>query len=222
MASREFDRYIKLFRPVMTAMCDLFGDSIEFILHDLSTPQSSVVEIVGNVTGRQIGAPCTNLVMEVLKREGDDANDILSYPSIAKDGRQMRSSTIFIRNDAGHIVGCMCYNIDLTEYRIAERLLRNLCATAETSDKKEPNKGEIFAQDISEVVGEIIEYEFNNFGKPVPMMSRADKLKLISLLESKGIFDVKGAPEMVSQYMGSSVFTIYNYLKEIRNGIKDA
>ena len=67
---------------------------------------------------------------------------------------------------------------------------------------------------------EIVQYEINKFGKPVPMMSRHEKLQLVEILDSKGVFDVKGSPEMVARFLGASVFTIYNYIKQIRNNSK--
>lgn len=219
MRNKDFQKYIDLFEPVMRGVKEAFGDKIEFILHDLSTPQSSVAVVVGDITHRQVGAPSTNIVIEALKQHGDHAKDILGYPSVSKDGRPLRSSTIFIRDEQQHIVGCFCFNIDLTDFYIADNLIKGFCTLNPLSESKESN--EVFAQDIGEVVEDIIQYEINNFSKPVPLMSRNDKLKLVDSLESKGVFDVKGAPEMVARALGASVFTIYNYIKEIRNTHKE-
>ncbi len=219
MAGNAFEKYIKLFKPVMEAIQELMGDSCELILHDLSKPLTSVSAIAGNVTSRQLGAPVTNLVVKALEADGDNTGDILSYEGITKDGRKLRSSTIFIRDDLGHIIGCLCINLDLTDYQIAERLISNLCKTKEQPIQQE-RKNETFSQDISEIVEDIIRFEFNSFDKPVPMMNRNDKLTIMMQLEQKGVFGVKGTPEIVAQYMGASVFTIYNYLKEIRNVVK--
>lgn len=215
--STNFQKYIDLFQPIMTAMQQLIGEHSEFILHDLSTPQSSASCIVGNVTNRQIGAPITNLVLTAIKEYGDAAPDMLDYPSVAKDGRQMKSSTIFIRDDDGKIVGCFCYNIDLTAYKMAENILKAFNAVSDPRETDKSSGTEVFAQDISEVVEDIVQYEITHFGKAVPHMNRSEKLQLVSQLEDKGVFDVKGSAEMVAHYLGVSVFTIYNYLKEIRS-----
>ena len=79
---------------------------------------------------------------------------------------------------------------------------------------------EIFAQDVGEVVEEIIQYEVDRSNKPVAIMSKADKLQLIENLESKGVFSVKNSAETMAHILGTSVYTIYNYLKEIRNNHK--
>lgn len=219
MANQDFARYVALFEPVMRGMKEAFGDRIEFILHDLSTPQSSVSAVVGDITHRQVGAPSTNVVMDALKKYGDNARDMLGYPSVAKDGRPLRSSTIFIRDEEGRIVGCFCFNIDLTDFHIAENLIHSFCSFTPLVEEKQ--SGEVFAQDIGEVVEDIIQYEINSFGKPVPLMSRTDKLRVVDNLEGKGVFDVKGAPEMVARFLGASVFTIYNYIKEVRSNHRD-
>lgn len=221
MVRECFQRYYDLFKPVMIAMQSLIGDSSEFILHDLSELQSAVTLVVGSITGRQIGAPTTNLVMEALEKYGDDAEDMMGYLSVSKDGRRLKSYTIFIRDEKGKIVGCFCCNIDLTDYKIMENMLKNFCAINDPMEEEKKSKTEVFAQEISDVVEDIIKYEINCYGKPVPHMNRADKLQLVALLESKGVFDVKGAADIVSHYMGVSVFTVYNYIKEIRSSYRN-
>ncbi len=216
MPDSKFEQYIGLFHNIMTGMHACFGDRIEFILHDVSKPESSVVAVVGNVTNRQIGAPLTNIVIEALQQYGDDAEDILGYSSLSKDGRPLKSSTMFIRNKAGKIVGCLCYNLDLTDIHVAEKLLQSLSGIGgpKQSDK---DGGEIFAQDIGEMVEEICRQELDRNCKPVPMMTKSDKLQLVGALDEKGVFSVKNSAEMVAHLLGTSVYTIYNYLKEIRN-----
>ena len=48
-------------------------------------------------------------------------------------------------------------------------------------------------------------------------MQKEDKLSLVQKMESKGIFDVKGAVEYVAELLGVTNYTIYNYLKEVRS-----
>ena len=142
MQKRGFQKYVEIYQPVMRAMHAILGEYSEFILHDLSMPESSVTAVCGNVTERHIGAPTTNLVMETLRKYGDQAEDILCYPSTTKDGRQLKSMTTFIR-EQGKIVGCLCCNVDLTEYIMAQKLLCGFCKTrlpAEAEPKKEEAK----------------------------------------------------------------------------------
>ncbi len=217
MQNTKFQKYIDIYYPIMEAMHTLLGEHSEFILHDTSRLESSVVAVCGNVTNRPLGAPCTNLIIKTLTKHGDQAQDILGYRSVSKDGREMKSTTNFIR-DHGKIVGCLCCNFDLTEFIAAEALLRQFCQLAEPRVEKPHD--EVFAQDISEVVEDIIRFELQKLEKPAPYMSRGDRLSLVDVLESKGIFDVKGSVETLAQYLGVSAYTVYNYIKEVRSSNK--
>lgn len=214
MLQNDFQAYIDRYRPIMNAIHAVLGPNSEVILHNLSTPQSSVVATCGNVTNRMLGAPCTNLVIETLRKDGDNAQDILGYRTVSKDGKQMKSFTTFIREE-GKIVGCLCCNIDITEHLVVEKLIHHFCQDHTIGEEKA--KKEVFAQEISDVVEEIIQYELQSYGKPVAMLQRCDKLALVAALDAKGIFDVKGSPETLAQYLGVSMFTIYNYIKEVRS-----
>lgn len=215
----EFSEYVDLLAPVCEGVQKTFGSHVEFILHDLSKPESSVVLVVGNLTKRQLGAPATNILIRALSEYGDAAKNLINYPSVSKDGKVLKSSTIFLRNRAGKIIGCFCINIDVTAYKAAIALLQDLTATA-SPNQHEEHGNEIFAQSISDVVEDVIHYEIDRTHQVPLAMSKAEKVDVIRSLDRKGIFDVKGSPEMVASVLGTSVFTIYNYIKEVRNEYK--
>lgn len=221
MERKRLEKYIELYKPLIASIQACFGDKIEFIVHDTSKPESSVMYVVGSVTQRKLGAPLTNIVIRTLLEHGDNAPDMLGYASLSKDGRNLKSSTIFIRDDDGHIIGCLCYNLDLTDFIIAEKLIKCMSTIHDLEPEEEKkDKNEIFAQDIGEVVEEIIHYEIAKSNKPVAVMSKNDKLQLMRSLEAKGVFNVKNSAEMMAHIFGTSVYTIYNYLKEIRSDSK--
>lgn len=215
----EFSKYVELLKPICEGMQQTFGNHVEFILHDLSKPESSVVLVVGSLTKRQLGAPATNILMRTLSEYGDAAKNLISYSSVSKDGKVLKSSTIFIRNQLGKIIGCFCINIDITAYKAAISLLQELTATA-SLEQHEEHGNEIFAQSISDVVEDVIHYEIDRTNQVPLTMSKADKVEIIRSLDRKGVFDVKGSSEMVASVLGTSVFTIYNYIKEARNEYK--
>ena len=219
IAVTEFSRYVEKVKPICIGLQKTLGNRIEFILHDLSKPEASVVFVVGNVTGRQLGAPATNTLIRAISQYGDEAEDMISYPSISRDGKVLKSSTIFIRNDSGKIIGCLCVNFDVTEFNAVTALIGELIATV-NPDHHATHQDEIFAQGINEVVEDVIRYEIGKSKQSPSSMSKADKVEIIRSLDKKGIFDVKGSPEMVAGMLGTSVFTIYNYLKEARNEYK--
>lgn len=223
MSELSFSDYVKFLKPICEGLHRTFAGRIEFILHDLSMPESSVVLVIGDLTHRQIGAPATNLLLKVLSCEGDDAKDIIGYPSMSKDGRILKSSTIFLRNGCGKIIGCFCCNVDLTDFNTLAVILSNITSTVHSPYQGSQNTtkyNEIFAQRIDDVVSDIIRYEISNVGMPVSSMSRNNKVELICSLDRRGVFNVKGTPEMLAEIFDSTIFTIYNYIKEVRNNNK--
>ena len=132
------------------------------------------------------------------------------------DGRALRSSTIFIRDEKGRIIGSLCINQDLTDFIVASKLTQELTAFQRPSTEEE-HAEEFFAHDISDVMEDMVRTELELLQKPVAYMQKEDKLALVQRMENKGIFDVKGAVEYVAERLGVTNYTIYNYLKAIRS-----
>ena len=101
------------------------GNGTEVVLHEFSHPESSVVAIAGEVTGRKVGAPLTDLVLRLL-RQGRVTEDLINYPSRTPDGRPLRSSTVFVRDESGQVVGCLCINFELTRWMVAGSAISTL------------------------------------------------------------------------------------------------
>ena len=204
---------------VVPCLQQMLGPRYEFILHDLSHVESSIVMLEGDVTHRKIGGPATNYLLKLLRESGDAAENSVNYRTVLPDGRVLRSSTIFIRDDEGKVLGSLCLNQDLTDYIVAKNLLDDAVSLTPTGVE---SPKETFAQDISEVMESVVDTEVSLFQKPVAYMQKEDKLCIVTKLEQKGIFAGKNAVEYVAECLGVSNFTVYNYLKEVRGKAKNA
>jgi predicted transcriptional regulator YheO len=198
---------------IIPSLQQMLGHRFEVILHDLSHVESSIVMLEGDVTHRKPGGPATNYLLRLLKEGGDEAANSINYKTVLPDGRVLRSSTIFIRDDAGRIVGSLCLNQDLTDFIVARNLLEEGTSFA-PPDVESPK--ETFVQDISEVMESVVDMEVSLMQKPVAYMQKEDKLTVVKRLEQKGIFAIKNAVDYVAECLGVSNFSIYNYLKEVR------
>ena len=54
-------------------------------------------------------------------------------------------------------------------------------------------------------------------GKLPAAMDKAEKNDLIRKLDRAGVFMIKGSVEYLAKVFGASRYTIYSYLKEVRN-----
>ncbi|MGI6285540.1 helix-turn-helix transcriptional regulator [Neomoorella humiferrea] len=216
MGEAKIHPALEAMKPIAQGIAATFGKNCEVVLHDLSEPSRSLIFKAGSVTNREIGAPVTNLVLEALQRYGDATEDLIGYLNRTKDGKVLKSSTIFIRDDSGKIIGCLCINFDLTEFQVAKNILEEFCQLKDLAEAGFERTQEQFARDINEVVDNVVESVLQELGKPVPVMTKEEKVKAVEMLDDRGIFLVKGAVDVVAQALAVSKYTIYNYLEEAR------
>ena len=55
-----------------------------------------------------------------------------------------------------------------------------------------------------------------NFHKPASIMKKQDRLQVVEMLDKCGVFAIKNSHYYVASVLGTSRYTIYNYLNEIR------
>lgn len=190
-----------------------FGDNCEVVIHDFEDISRSVIHVAGNVTNRKVGAPLTDLVLEQLHKHGDDVKDLPVYRNTTKQGRILKSSTTFVRNDEGETIGAFCINFDITEPLLFNGFLDKLTSIPETTETLESEK---FFSSISDSIDSYLKDAIKKAGKMPQDMSRKTRIELISHLESRGAFLIKGAVEEIAKRMGVSKYTLYTYLKEAR------
>lgn len=201
--------------PLINGLVETFDPFCEIALHDLEKPENSLIYLNGSITGRKIGSPITDLVLKEFKKYGDAVHDIIGYGVATKDGKQFKSSTIFIRDENEKVVGCFCINFEITHFSLAKGMLEKLCST------KEKQVNEYFALDISETIERIISETIETTGKPAKLMTKEEKIKVISNLDEKGVFLVKGAVDDAGRALAVSKYTIYNYIEEARANQKN-
>lgn len=220
---QEFNMHPELEKliPLAESIYANFGKNTEVVIHDLRHPENSVVYVLGNVTKRTIGAPATNLILETLRNDHERADNvppihnICCYKTVTKDGKILRSSSTFFRDDAGEIIGCLCINYDITDFLHCNRLIEEFTAFPDTELKTEGK--EFFANHVKENLEDIVLSVVQRSTVPVDIMAKEDKLEMMRIFEEKGVFLVKGAIEYVAEVLNVSRYTIYNYLDEIRH-----
>ncbi len=205
-------------QQVAGALVKTFPRNCEAVLHDLSTPQQSVRCIAGEVTKRKVGAPVTDLVVRALRQEGRDIADRFNYKTMTSDGREIKSSTIFIRNLEEEVIGAFCINFDMTDYLNAAHAL-DVFTTTE-GDFHSDGKIETFSASFPETIEALFKQAVSKIGKQCASMSTDEKIRLVQELEWNGVFQIKSAVDEVALLMGISKYTVYSYLKKIKT-LKD-
>lgn len=211
---REINPVLERYIPIADMIVTNFGKNCEVTIHDLQNYQSSLIYLKGNVTGRSLGAPVTDVMLKELYIHGDDIQDMLGFTTRSKDGKIIKASISFIRNEEDKVIGCIGINFDITAILTANQILYDLSMTQDIGGI-EPMP-EFYAKDIGEIFEHIIENTLTEVGIPIVEMSRGDKLSFVKHLDEKGVFLINGAIDRISETLKVSKQTIYNYLDEIR------
>ena len=214
--NRKEHPLIKALIPIVETISATFGKNCEVVIHDFSRPQNSIIFIEnGHVTGRKVGDPITDFALASLKEGGfgeTKEDKLLNYKTKTKDGRVLKSSSVFIKDEKGKIIGSLCINYDMTTHLMFENILQEFCNMNELNGEKE----ETFVNDVDEILDIIIGKAIQEVNKPVPFMQKEDNLRVVEIVDKKGGFMVKGSIELLAQRLNVSRYTIYNYLDELK------
>lgn len=191
-----------------------FGPNCEVVVHDLDSndPNSSIVDIEnGHVTGRKVGDGPSHVVLEALRSGRENLTDHLSYLTRTKDGKILKSSTIYVRDDDGEAIGIFAINYDITLMLAMEENLKQFTATDQ--DQREPER---ISRNVGDLLDELIEQSVKIVGKPVALMTKEDKVKAIQFLNETGAFLITKSGDKVCRFFGISKYTLYSYIDEAK------
>ncbi len=200
-----------MFQSLMNGLTAIFGTNCEVVLHDLTDGYESTVVMIenGHVTDRRVGDCGSNLGLEVLRGTVLDG-DKYGYFTNTREGRVLRSSSIYIRNDEGKVVGCLCINFDISNLMVADKTIRSLISNGDGVKEEE-----FFVNDVNQLLDALLQKAQEEVGKPVSYMSREEKIRVVKFLDQKAAFLITKAGNRICQFLDISKFSLYAYLDEV-------
>jgi predicted transcriptional regulator YheO len=204
-------KILNIIDPIVEGIAKLFGKNCEVVLHSLDNLQHSIIKIKnGEITGRKLGSPLTDLSIKILKEVNSSRDNVRSYYTKTKDAKILKSVTVLIRNSQEKPIGFLCINFNLstplTEF--VQEIFPRSRTLVDTLEYFPVDTNELINRTLGEVVTKIAKK------KDIP---NTDKNKLIVFeLYNKGIFNIKGTIDLVAKEIGVSRYTIYNYIRETK------
>ena len=214
MKLTEIDRKIlQSYDTVLDGLAEYLGEGCEIVLHSLENLEQSVIKIVnGHHTGRTIGAPITNLAMEMLEEiQKDRSKTSISYFTTNKKGEPLKSATIAIRGENERIIGLLCINFYLNM-----PLASFLSVFAFNKETGPEPQTEIFVDNSNEMLEEAVCQIRKQVAQDRAVRPSLKNRYIIRLLYQKGIFNMKNAVEYVADQLGISKNTVYMHLRYIK------
>ncbi len=205
---------INLCTRLARAIARQFGPECEVVVHDLTAaePEHSIVAIEnGHVSGRRVGDGASHVVWEALKADPGQLEDRLAYLTRTEDGKLLKSSTVFLRDDDGKIVGIFSINYDITMMKAMESRLRVFTEAAQPEEEPET-----ITHTVHDLLDELIRQSARLVGKPVAQMNKEDKVRAIRFLNDSGAFLITKSGQRVCSFYGISKYTLYSYIDEAK------
>ena len=148
---------------------------------------------------------------------GPNAMQMAALGPRTKDGKILKSSTVFIRDDHGRTVGIFAINYDITILRAMGDTIAEVVGTGPSA----PREPEPIVRSVADLLDDLIEQSVQLVGTPVALMTKEEKVRAIRYLNDTGAFLITKSGPKVCKFFGISKYTLYSYLDEAKNGPKE-
>lgn len=201
---------INTLTQVGEALCRTVGPQCEVVIHDLDDMERSIVWIMGSVTGRKVGGCMTSRGLSLVR--SDKTADRFNYTTRTRDGKMVRSSLVFVKDEQGTPIISVEINLDTSPFVAFRHVLESLADPDEAYDFHDA-----FIDDAPKMLETMLQKAVAFVGKPVSQMSKADRLRVVQTLDEAGALELRKAIPAIASYLGVTRYTIHNYLNEIRH-----
>ena len=185
------------------------GNGYEMVLHSLESFEHSVICIInGEHTGRKVGAPITDLALNMLDEISKGQEDYITYFSKNRKGEPLKSTTIAIRGDKGRIVGLFCINFYMNT-PIHDILQTMLPVSAPPVNTPKEN----FAENSDDLIETALEAVKNEIYADQSISASNKNKHIVYQLDERGIFNIKDAVVKVANLLGISKNTVYMHIR---------
>ena len=214
MNEQDLKRYMDL----SDFLGSVLGPDYEVIVYDL---KQILYILNGNISGRKNGDPLSPTMKSILQSE-ESAKERwqANYRALSANGKILRCSTLFIKDESGKALGGLNINFDDNRYKELSNLIFSLCHPDHYVSKnisieiKGNDEQTIFSENISNTIDEIL-HRINK-SLPFSKLSHSEKLDIIRQLYQKGIFSMKGSVKTVGNRLSCSPASMYRYLDIIK------
>lgn len=207
MAESQDSLLLSQLNAIAEGLSETFSPFCEVVVHDLTNPEHAILSIHNNLSGRDIGAPATELGLARIASP-DFPDIIANYANHFADGRPVKSTSVGIRNEKGDFVAALCLNVDLTLFRGIQSAFEEFTkiSTAGITETLEPAGAESIRKRIDQFAAKL--------ATTPRALKAAERKELINELRENGFLDIKRSMEIIAQHLGVSRASVYLYAKE--------
>ena len=229
MILSEIDKLIlNSYKTIVYGLADYLGPESEIVLHSLENYESSAIIIAGENTKRKVGAPITDLALNMLSRISvSEETNFLTYFTKSKSQTKMKSSTIAIYGENKRIIGLLCINYNLEcklddfikNFSYPEKADEDVNLINFNSSEKS-SMVENFTNSIDELIEEKVEKIKIKIDNNEEISNNNKNKEIIKILYEEGIFNIKDGVIRVAKKMNISKNTVYLHIRQLEKNKK--
>lgn len=211
-------KILESYKSIVDGISLFMGPYCEVALHSLEDPENAVIKIVNNHhTKREVGAPLTDHGVQLLleyKKNNNKHNSC--YTTMSAKSEPMRSVFSVITNDSKPI-GLLGINfnmkVPLSEFISTFSLFNNCAQQVETATPMQATNS------IEDLVRNAVSGVVREISTDASIPNHEKNKYIVFGLHENGIFDIKGSVIMVAEELHLSKFTIYSYIRELKDRV---
>jgi predicted transcriptional regulator YheO len=207
------------FSRFLEGLQKFLGDKCEIVIHDYRKgyDNSLVYAINAQLSGRKVGdSPRGGMIANVGK-DIDSLKDSKIFFYAGAKGQLFKSCTTLIADENNKIIGSICMNMEISEFILAQNAIQNFIQHKINDCENETSSADILTKNVDEMLSYYIQQSEQLIGKPMPLMSKEEKIKALDYLDQKGVFKITKASNLLCDAFKISRFTLYGYLEEAKN-----
>jgi len=181
----------------------------EVVVHDLLDPKHAIQAIHNNLSGREVGSPATELGLARIA-DPEYPQIIANYPNAFSDGRQVKSTSIGIKDSTGNFIAALCLNVDLSIFQSVKTVFDQF---TNISGDGTPSPQESLDPAGAETIRAMIDAFAARLATTPRALKAGDRKALMRELKQSGCLEIRRSMETVAGHLGISRASVYNYLK---------
>lgn len=209
--NKNIDRFL----PLTRFIAELLGPDSEVILYEVES--RTVYHVINPFDDQMaVGSEMRSLECSFLDNRLYEREDfIVNYRAISLQKGKLKSATIFLRSDDRKLVGVLTVNVNVDRLVEMRDILNIMISGHHPYDQKSASFYNSFDISVEGMVVNTIQEELAKYNVEPTRLSQNEKLEVVSNLDQKGIFLVKGAIAELAGFLHTTETTIYRYLNKL-------
>ena len=210
---------LKKYIRIAKFIADINGPDCEVLVHDLKNIKESIIFVAnGHITDREVGGGITDYALSIITKDNYRTKDsVVNYIGRSNEGKITRSSTYYIKDDNGELIGLLCVNYDISKLLEIKNDIDYLINL--NNDLQDDNILENFSNHKNDSVDKFLDDSIRRCilesDSDVPINEVENIKNPVNIMYKLGIFNIKDSVNSVANLFNLSPQTIYRYIQKL-------